>query len=85
MGRLGVALFGTSVVWTPMQSHTHTVFNATKEARAVATSAEAQKRESKSYIFVPVAIETSGALDPDRLSLTLEGVQQAIILDHQSL
>ena len=43
------------------------IIDATREARAVATAAEARKREkyallSKSHHFVPIAIETSGAL-----------------------
>ena len=43
------------------------ISDATREARAVATAAEARKKEkyallSKSHHFVPIAIETSGAL-----------------------
>ena len=66
--------------------------DATREARAVATAAEARKREkyallSKSHHFVPVAIETSGALGPDALSLLtdISRRQQSITHDHQSL
>ena len=48
--------------------------DATREARAAATAAEARKKEkyallSKSHHFVPIAIETSGVLGPDALSL----------------
>ena len=63
--------------------------DATREARAVATAAEARKREkyallSKSHHFVPVAIETSGALGPDALSLLtdISRRQQSITHDH---
>ena len=66
--------------------------DATREARAVATAAEARKKEmyallSKSHQFVPVAIETSGALGPDALSLLtdISRRQQSITHDHQSL
>ena len=65
--------------------------NATREARAVATTAEARKREkyvllSRSHHFVPVAIETSGALGPDALNMfsDIGRHQQAITHDHQS-
>ena len=68
------------------------ISDATREARAVATAAEARKKEkyallSKSHHFVPVAIETSGALGPDALSLLtdISRRQQSITHDHQSL
>ena len=46
------------------------ISDATREARAVATAAEARKKEkyallSKPHHFVPIAIEASGALGPD--------------------
>ena len=66
--------------------------DATREARAVATAAEARKKEkyallSKSHHFVPVAKETAGALGPDALSLLtdISRRQQSITHDHQSL
>ena len=62
------------------------------EAIAVATDAEARKKEryallSKSHHFVPIAIETSGALGPDALSLLtdISRHQQSMTYDHQSL
>ena len=68
------------------------IADATREARAVATAAEARKKEkyallSKSHHFVPIAIETSGALGPDALSLLadISRRQQSITHDHQSL
>ena len=67
------------------------IADATWEARAVATAAEARKEKyallSKSHHFVPIAIETSGALGPDALSLLtdISGRQQSITHDHQSL
>ena len=68
------------------------IADATREARAVATAAEARKKEkyallSKSHHFVPIAIETSGALGPDALSLLtdISRHQQSITHDHQSL
>ena len=68
------------------------ISDATREARAVATAAEARNREkyallSRSHHFVPIAIETSGALGPDALSLLSEisRHQQSITHDNQSL
>ena len=68
------------------------IADATREARAVATAAEARKKEkyvllSKSHHFVPIAIETSGALGPDALSLLtdISRRQQSITNDHKSL
>ena len=85
-GSLASVLFGTLLVWTPLASY---MSDATREARAVATAAEARKREkyallSKSHHFVPVAIETSGALGPDALT-DISRRQQSITHDHQSL
>ena len=55
-------------------------------------AAEARKKEkyvllSKSHHFVPVAIEISGALGPDALSLLtdISRRQQSMTHDHQSL
>ena len=67
--------------------------DATREARSVASSAEARKREkyvllSRSHHFVPIiAIETSGALGPDGLSLIRDigRCQQSITNDQRSL
>ena len=70
-----------------MQPSSH-ILDATREARAVATTAEARKREkysllSRSHHFVPVAIETSGALGPDGLSLIRDiGRRQQAITHH---
>ena len=56
-------------------SHHHAYLSdARREARAVATAAEARKREKYALLFrfhhfVPIAIENSGALGPDALSL----------------
>ena len=68
------------------------ISDATREDRAVATAAEARNREkyallSRSHHFVPIAIETSGALGPDALSLLSEisRHQQSITHDNQSL
>ena len=78
---------------TPLHHHTYMyASDATREARAVATAAEARKREkyallSKSHHFVPIEIETTGALGPNTLSLLTDIVkyQQTITHDHQSL
>ena len=48
------------------------ISDATREARSVASSAGARKREkyallSRSHHLVPIAIKTSGALGPDAL------------------
>ncbi|KAL5463249.1 hypothetical protein EMCRGX_G032129 [Ephydatia muelleri] len=63
-----------------------------REARAVATTAEARKREkyallSRSHHFVPVAIKTSGTLGPDTLSLLSDIGRrpQTITHYHQSI
>eukprot|EP00731_Ephydatia_muelleri_P027797 Em0019g670a len=68
------------------------ISDATREAIAVATVAEALKKEkyallSKSHHFVPIAVETSGALGPDALSLLtdISRRQQSMTHDHQSL
>ena len=67
------------------------ISDATREARAVATAAEARKEKyvqlSKSHHFVPIAIETSGALGPDALSLLtdISRRQQSMTKDYQSL
>ena len=68
------------------------IADATREARAIATAAEARKKKknallSKSHHFVPIAIETSGALDPDALSLLtdISRCRQSMTHDHQSL
>ena len=68
------------------------IADATREAKAIVTAAEARKKEkyallSKSHHFVPIAIETSGALGPDALSLLtdISRRQQSITHDHQSL
>ena len=63
-----------------------------REARAIATTAEARKREkyallSRSHHFVPVAIKTSGTLGPDTLSLLSDIGRrpQTITHYHQSI
>ena len=67
------------------------ISDVTREARAVATAAEARNEKysllSKYHHFVPVTIETSGALGPDALSLRtdLSRCQQSMTHDHQSL
>ena len=68
------------------------ISDATREARAVVTAAEARKKEkyallSKSHHFVPIAIEMSGALGPDALSLLtdISRCRQSMTHDHQSL
>lgn len=58
------------------------ISDATKEARAIATCVLQPKRGkllSRSHHFVPVAVEISGALDPDALavcSLTLTSIRR---------
>ena len=60
----------------------------TREARAVATAAEARKKEkyallSKSHHFVPIAIDTPGALGPDALSLLTDISRRQQSMTHE--
>ena len=68
------------------------ISDVTREARAVATAAEARKREryallSRSHHFVPIAIESSGALGPDALSFLpdISRHRQSLTHHNQSL
>ena len=89
-GSLASVLFGTLLV-LPATFATSYISDATRKARAVATAAEARKEKyallSRSHHFVPIAIETSGALGSDALSLLtdISRHQKSITHDHQTL